>query len=144
VNSMTITLSLRDVLLTLLTLAALVGLFYFIITLRRLMAVVEEWRRVTGRAEMLLSQVQKVMESAEITLSSATRLIESGQSTVDDIAAVSGSARQLSEEIIGNISLIISPIRYFSSLVHSLQRAVEALLERRKKKETDTEEKDER
>jgi len=144
VNSMTITLSLRDVLLTLLTLAAMVGLFYFIFTLRRLMAVVEEWRRVTGRAEMLISQVQKVMESAEITLSSATRLIESGQSTVDDIAAVSGSARQLSEEIIGNISLIISPIRYFSSLVHSLQRAVEALLERRKKKETDTEENDER
>ena len=143
-NSMTITLSLRDVLLTLLTLAALVGLFYFIVTLRRLMAVVEEWRRVTGRAEMLMAQIQKVMESAEITLSSARRLIESGQSTVDDIAAVSGSARRLSEEIIGNISMVLSPIRYLGSLVHNLQRAVEALVERRKKKETGTEENDER
>ncbi len=141
---MTITLSLREVLLTLLTLAAIVGLFYFIFTLRRLVTMVEEWRRVTARAEMLMSQVQKVMENADLTLSSARRLIESGQSTVDDIAAVSGSARRLSEEIIGNISLVLSPIRYVTSLVHNLQRAVEAIVERKKKKVSGTEENNER
>jgi hypothetical protein len=144
VDSMTVTLSLREVLLTLLTLAAIVGLFYFIFTLRRLVTMVEEWRRVTARAEMLMSQLQKVMENADLTLSSARRLIESGQSSVDDIAAVSGSARRLSEEIIGNISLVLSPIRYVTSLVHNLQRAVEAIVERKRKKVSGTEENNER
>jgi uncharacterized protein YoxC len=121
---MTITLTLRDVLLALVAVAVLVGMFYLIAALRRILAIAEEWRRMTQQIQLLVPQVQRVVEHADETLLSARQLIERSQSLVGDVAAVTGATRSVAEGLIRDLAVILGPIHLIASLFQKIQSGI--------------------
>jgi uncharacterized protein YoxC len=118
-SSMTITFSIQDLLLAILTASVLFGVIYFAVVMRNL-------SRLSQRAEELMSKLNRLADQTEKTLASADVLIREGTTVARDISGISARARGLAEEAVDNLAVILSPIRYLSALLLGIQRAFSA------------------
>lgn len=143
-GSMTITLGVRDVLLALVAIAFLVGTAYFVAVLRRILAVVEEWRRMFQQIQVLVPQVQRVVEHADETLLSARQLIAKSQGLVDDAAAVAGATRSVAEDLIRDLAVILGPVHLVATLFQKIQSGISRLSPFRKTEQASKEDDDEK
>jgi hypothetical protein len=116
---MTITFSIQDLLLAIMTASILFGVIYFALVMRRL-------SRLSDRAEVLISKLSRLADQAERSLASADLLIREGSTVVNDISAITARARTVAGEAIDHLAVILSPMRYLSALLVGIQKALTA------------------
>lgn len=128
VSAMTITFSLRDAFLFILGLVCLGALVYFLAVLRKLSLLLDDWRRLASRAEGITPRLERVLESADVTLAAARRVVEGSEGVVKDLAAVSGSVREVAQDTVAQVATVLAPVRYLAALVTGLRKTLESLL----------------
>lgn len=142
-DSMTVTLSLRDVFLLVLWLLAAGAMLYFILVLRRILAVAESFQRVSKDIEGLMPKVKVILEGAEGFLTGAQALVREGHQAARDVTGMTGAVRTVVEEAVSQITLILTPIRLVASAVKAVQDLTQRFAGRWLDSEEETEDSDE-
>lgn len=120
-GSVTVTLTMKDLLLLFLAVAVLFGLGYLIAVLRRLLEVARQFQRTVEEVQAFLPEVRRVVTQAGETLESARNLLDESRHVVGDARAVTASARGVAEDLIRDLSVILGPIHLVAGLFEKIQ-----------------------
>jgi len=118
---MTITLSLSDILLIIITLSVAGVAVYLVIALQRLGTVLGEVQKTLAKVGEVLPRLEKTVVQAERTLESIDTLATGAAKAVDDVTVVTAIARTVVEEgaeqisgalaALGQVGVILGGIR---------------------------------
>ena len=144
-NSMTITLTVHDLLLIILTGSVVFAVIYFAVVLGRLATLLKSWQQLSQRIDDLVPKLSRTLEEAEQTLASARTLLREGHAVVSDVSAVTRSAKLVALEAVDSFSAILGPLRTVAAFAHTIQKVLSAILGHgapEDEKEADDEERD--
>ena len=120
---MTITLTYRDLLLTLLTVLAACGVAYFIAVLRRVSTAVAELQKTLAKVGDLTQRIHHLADNFEEAVSSGIDLARKGSGILGDVQDVTARARGVAVEGLDSLSSILAPLRYLAILINSFSSA---------------------
>lgn len=123
---MTFTLSVSDVLLLVLTLAACVIAFTLTRTLKDIHRAADQLTKTLEALQGLTSRLHGVSEEAERTLISMRRFADEGYAVAGDLSATSAKVRDVVEEGAEKVRILFTPLHYVSLLVAGLKAGLEA------------------
>jgi hypothetical protein len=118
---MTITLTLRDIVLIIAAVFLCFGIAYFIAVLKRLRAVAEEVEKTVRQVRELIPKVDRLAHESAETLRTVRELADSGRGVVEDVTAVSAKLRAFAEEGLGYAAILIEPLRRIAAIVTGIQ-----------------------
>lgn len=118
---MSITLTLRDILLILVAVFVCLGIAYFITVLRRLKAVAEEVEKTVRQVRELIPKVDRLAHDSTEALRAVRELADSSRGVVADASAVSAKLRIFAEEGLGYAAVLLEPLRRIAALVTGIQ-----------------------
>ena len=108
---MTITFTMSDFLLMILTLAACVIAFTLTRTLKDIHRAVDQLPKTLESLQGLTSRLQGVSEEAERTLVSVRRFTDEGYTVAGDLSATSAQLRAVVEEGAESVRVLFTPLR---------------------------------
>lgn len=142
-GSVTVTLTLKDLLLLLVAVSALTGLVYLVAVLRRFLQVALQVQRTVAEVQTLLREIRRVVAQTNETLESARLLLDDSRRVVGDARAVTGSARGLVEGLVRDLSVILGPVHMVAGLFEKIQSGLQRWAVFRRSGEGSKEESDE-
>jgi uncharacterized protein YoxC len=123
---MTITLTMSDFLLMILTLVACVIAYTLVRAVKDIHHAVAQLTRTLESLQGLTSRLQGVSEEAERTLVSVRRFTDEGYAVAGDLSATSAQVRAVVEEGAESVRVLFTPLRYVSLLIAGLRAGFEA------------------
>lgn len=142
-GSVTVTLTMKDVLLLLLAAGVLAGVAYLVLVLRQLLLVARQFQRTVAEVQSFLPELRRLMAQTGETLESARLLLDESRRVVGDARAVTGSARGVVEDLLRDLSVILGPIHLVAGLFEKIQSGLQRLAVFRRPEEGPKEDSDE-
>jgi len=118
---MTITLSLSDILLIIITLAVAGVSVYMVIALQRLGTVLGELQKTLVKVGEVLPRVEKTVMQAEQTLVSIDTLATGASKAVDDVTVVTAIARTVVEEGAEQVSGALASLAQIGTILGAIR-----------------------
>jgi len=124
---MLLTLRLTDILLLILTACACAVALYAIALMRRMNAMLLDWRRTAGKLDEVLPDVRRFCATSEEAMRSVKVLADQGTRVVTDVAEVTDQIRDAAEEGLARLHGLMSVLNTASMLVTSFQAGLAAV-----------------
>jgi hypothetical protein len=124
---MMLTLRLTDILLMLLTAFACAAALYAIALMRRMNAMLDDWRKTATKLDEVLPHVQRLCTTSEGAMRSVHELAGQGTRVVEDVAEVTGEVREVIEDGLARLHGIMGALDTFSVLATSFKAGLAAV-----------------
>lgn len=127
---MTVTLTLSDILLLIITLAVAGLAVYLVMALRRLGAVLGELQKTLAKVGEVLPRIEKAAEQAERTFGSIETLATGATKAVEDVSAVTAITRALVEQGAEQVSGAMSTLGQIGTILTGIRAGWECFTRR--------------
>ena len=124
---MLVTLSLTDILLMILTVCVGAAAIYAIALMRRLNAILLDWKRAAGKFEEVLPQIQHFCATSEEAMRSVKGLADQGALVMTDAAEVASQIRDVAEEGLARLHGLMGVMDTASMLANSFKAGLAAM-----------------
>jgi uncharacterized protein YoxC len=135
----TMTFSLTDLLLIVLTVAAVIMVVYLIRLASQLARTATEVEELVRHINYMRPQFERMLDAAEHELGDIRKLTQRADGIVDDVGTVTHHASRLAAPALANISSLAVPLRYASAALTGAKIGMQVLRKRQKKKKDDVE-----
>lgn len=127
---MTVTLTLSDILLLIITLAIAGVAIYMVVALRQLGAVLGELQKTLSKMGEVLPRIEKAAEQAERTLGSIETLAEEASKAVEDVTVVTAITRTVVEEGAEKVSGALATLGQIGTILGGIRAGWECFTKR--------------
>ena len=124
---MLVTLKLTDILFTLLTVCVGAAAIYAILVMRRVNAMLLDWKRTSGKWEEVLPQIQRLCSTSEETMRSVKGLADQSTVVMTDAAEVTGQIRDAAEQGLARLHGLMGVMDTASMLAGSFKAGLAAM-----------------
>lgn len=124
---MEFTVRLTDIFLLIITACACAVTFYAIALMRRLSAILADWRSTADKLDEVLTRAQRLCTTSEEAMQSVKGLADQGTLVVTNVVEVSDQIRNVAEEGLARLHGLMAVVNTASMLVSSFKAGLAAV-----------------
>lgn len=124
---MVLTLRLTDILLMLLTACACAAAIYAIALMRRMNAMLSDWRRTAAKLDEVMPHIQRLCSTSEEAMRSVKGLADQSTRAVTNVVEVTDQIRDVAEEGLARLHGLMGVMNTASMLASSFKAGLAAM-----------------